>query len=172
MRENILRELPDIKGIISDLPFGEVILGFVLWFVVTILFIVIVLGIITIIGKAKVLQKAGKPWWGAIIPFYSSWLLVEISGLKWWFWLFICGDLVLSITGAYYFIQFTGLLSLFGWFCCNYNLARKFKLNAVGYAFGLTLLPFIFYPVLGFGVMPKYEAKTKVSPYGPFPENN
>ena len=50
----------------------------------------------------------------------------------------------------------------------NYNIARKFGKEPVGFAFGLTLLPFIFYPILGMGDA-TYK-NVKVSEYGPVSE--
>ena len=57
------------------------------------------------------------------------------------------------------------LANLAGRFFCNYNLALKFKKDPIPYALGLTMLPVIFYSILGFG---KSEfSNVPVSKYGP-----
>lgn len=122
--------------------------------------------ILTIIGKWKVFKKCGKQGWEAIIPFYSDYILCEIAGLEWWFFLIInavviCNVLLLSILSP-----LAGLAALGAKFCANYNLAKKFSKDPVGYGIGLTILPFIFYPILGFGMNDFNDVK--VSSYGPF----
>ena len=32
----------------------------------------------------KLFKKAGKNGWEAIIPYYNTWVLIEIAGLNWW----------------------------------------------------------------------------------------
>lgn len=42
--------------------------------------------VLTIAGMWKVFEKAGKPGWAAIIPFYNLYVLVQIVGKPaWWF---------------------------------------------------------------------------------------
>ncbi len=132
--------------------------------------IIFVVGLIlTIIGKWKVYKKCGKQGWEAIIPFYNDYVLCEIAGLEWWFFLIInaviiCNVLLLSILSPV-----AGIASLGASFCANYNLAKKFGKDPVSYGIGLTILPFIFYPILGFG-MSEYS-NINVSSYGPFNDN-
>lgn len=59
---------------------------------------------------------------------------------------------------------FGTLLNYFIMFCINYNIARKFNKTYL-YAIGLTLLPFVFYPILGLGNS-EFNKNVKVSPYG------
>ena len=50
------------------------------WVVVVLLFIVPY-----VVGFWKVLEKAGRPGWGALVPIYNSWLIIEIVGRPgWW----------------------------------------------------------------------------------------
>jgi hypothetical protein len=73
---NILLQ-DDSGGIIA--AFGG-LFGFVCWFIFLVLFIA---------GFWKTFEKAGKPGWGALIPFYNTYLLCEIAGKPgWWFLLF------------------------------------------------------------------------------------
>jgi ABC-type sulfate transport system permease subunit len=87
-----------------------------------------------IVGFWKVFEKAGKPGWAAIIPIYNIIVLLEIIGKPiWWIILFFipCVNFIVSI-----------LVAL--------EVAKCFGKGA-GFAIGLILLPFVFYPILGFG---------------------
>ena len=97
---------------------------------------IIYLGVIliTIIGLWKVFVKAGKPGWGAIVPIYNIILICEITGRPiWWFVL-----LLIPV------VNIVVLIMLF------IDLAKSFGKTA-GYGIGLAFLPFIFFPMLGFG---------------------
>lgn len=130
----------------------------------------VVLGVctvVTIVAKWKVYKKCGKQGWEAIIPFYTDYVLCEITSLEWWFFLImnavvICNILFLGVlSGA------ATVAALGASFFANYNLARKFGKEPVGYGIGLTLLPFVFYSILGFGsAMP--SDKEELSAFGPF----
>ena len=48
--------------------------------------------------------------------------------------------------------------------CVNYNISKKCNKD-MGFAIGLTILPFIFYPMLGIGNA-EFDNNVKVSPYG------
>lgn len=121
--------------------------------------------ILIVVGKWKVFKKAGKNGWEALIPYYNSWVLCEIAGIKWWFFLIIIAGSILANTSL---SGLAGLATLVAEYFVNYNVARKFGKEPVGYAFGLTLLPFIFYPILGMGDA-TYK-NVKVSEYGPVSE--
>ena len=60
-------------------------LDFVVMFGIFFIMIIIVLLVLYFIGLWKLFQKAGKNGWEAIVPFYNTWVLVEISGLAWWY---------------------------------------------------------------------------------------
>jgi hypothetical protein len=95
------------------------------WLAVAILFIA---------GSWKVFVKAGKPGWGVLIPIYNVFLFLDIAGRPaWWF-------LLLLIP----------VVSLIVCIVLAMDVARKFGKSG-GFAIGLVILPFIFYPVLGFG---------------------
>lgn len=132
--------------------------GLLFVFILIITIIGIATGIIMIVSNWKIFKKAGLEGWEALIPFYNLWCLVKISGLEWWFFLIIILP-ILSIK-----FPLIGLISLIAVFFVNYNLSIKFEKEPIGFAIGLTLLPFIFYPILGFGKS-IYKAK-EVSPYG------
>ena len=109
-------------GVIAAL-FGGVF--FLVWLVVV---------VVVVAGLWKVFEKAGEPGWAAIVPIYNIIVLVKIAGKEmWWVILFFlpCVNFVAAI-----------MVSM--------DIARKFG-QSTGYGIGLALLPFIFYPMLGFG---------------------
>tara|TARA_A100001015_G_scaffold284097_1_gene350116 strand:- start:48 stop:389 length:342 start_codon:yes stop_codon:yes gene_type:complete len=103
-------------------------MGFLFLFV---LFFVVPLGIIP---AWLIYAKAGKPGWACIVPIYSGLVLLEIVNKPWWF-IFL---LFVPFVGVVVSIWLTNLLS------------KSFG-KGVGFTIGLLLLPFIFYPILGYG---------------------
>jgi uncharacterized membrane protein YhaH (DUF805 family) len=94
----------------------------------------LVVFVIVVAGMWKVFEKAGEPGWAAVIPIYNVIVLVKIAGREmWWVLLFLlpCANFVAAV-----------MISL--------DIARKFGKDPL-YGIGLAFLPFIFYPMLGFG---------------------
>jgi hypothetical protein len=92
------------------------------------------LAVIQIVAMWRIFEKAGKPGWASIIPFYNFFVLIQIVGKpEWWFvWFFTpFANIVVSI-------WITNLLSK------SFGKDEAFTL-------GLLFLGFIFYPILGFG---------------------
>src|SRR3954453_3221580 len=90
--------------------------------------------LLMIIGLWKVFTKAGKPGWAAIVPIYNIIVLLEIAGKPlWWF--------ILMLIPFVNIIVFIMVLV---------SIAKNFG-KGVGFAIGMLILPFIFYPMLGFG---------------------
>ncbi len=94
----------------------------------------IAIAVVVIIGVWKVFEKAGKPGWAAIIPIYNYIILLEIIGKPVW-WVILL------------FIPIANIIVLF---IISFKLAEAFGKSA-GFGIGLVFLPFIFYPILGFG---------------------
>jgi len=137
-------ELSD--AINTGLNTGFGILGGLIAFLGIILLIAAVVGILQLIATWKVFKKAGKGGWEAIIPFYCNWVLVEISGLNWWWFLLFFAPLVTSFIG----LGWLGYLAyVFAAFNCYYNLSKKFN-KGVGFAICLTLFTPICLMILGF----------------------
>jgi hypothetical protein len=93
-----------------------------------------VLIIAMIAGLWKTFTKAGQPGWASIIPFYNFVVLADICGKPWW-WLFLA--LIPFVNIIIVIILYLKLAEVFG--------------KGGGFAVGLILLPFIFFPILGFG---------------------
>jgi uncharacterized protein DUF5684 len=97
-------------------------------------FVWLALLVIVIVGLWKVFEKAGQPGWAAIVPIYNVYVLNQIAGrdILWFILALIpCVNIVAII-----------LISI--------DVARKFG-QETGFGIGLAFLPFIFYPMLGFG---------------------
>lgn len=96
--------------------------------------IVFAVAVISLVGMWKIFVKAGKPGWGAIIPFYNMYCLFEMSfGTGWLFLLCLvpCVNVVITI------IMWIKLAQAFG--------------KGVAYGIGILFLPVVFLPMLGFG---------------------
>lgn len=83
----------------------------------------------------RIFEKAGKPGWAALIPFYNVIILLEIVGKPWWW-------LILMI-----FVPLGNII----WGIWTINLLAKSFGKNEGFTVGLILLSFIFYPILGYG---------------------
>ena len=121
--------------------------------------VMLAIAVISVIGMWKVYEKAGKPGWAAIIPFYNYFVLVEIVGRPiWWFFLlFIPG-----VNAVIYLILLWDLTRSFG--------------KDIGFFFGLAFLSAIFFPILGFGsarylgpagAQPQYTPPAPQTPQAP-----
>lgn len=99
-----------------------------------VLLVQLALIVLMIASMWKVFDKAGKPGWAAIVPIYNLVVLLQIIDKPvWWIILFLIP-----------------LVNLIMMIVCTVALAGKFGKGG-GFAVGLILLPFIFYPMLAFG---------------------
>ena len=90
---------------------------------------------VVIIGMWKVFVKAGQPGWASIIPIYNLFILCKITAKPvWWLLLLLFCPFVNIVVGIIITIA----------------LAKSFG-KGTGFALGLIFLPFVFYPMLGFG---------------------
>lgn len=92
------------------------------------------LWLILIIGIWKVFVKGGQPGWGCLIPIYNLYCLIKIGGKEWWWLLLFLVPIVNIVIGI--------LLTI--------AISKNFGKGG-GFAAGLIFLPWIFYPILGFG---------------------
>jgi uncharacterized protein DUF5684 len=120
-----------------------------------------------LVGLWRVFDKADQPGWAAIVPVYNSIVLLRITGYPDWLIILqlipgaiyplagIAPALALVSAG----IQLIGSIgSLVVWVLICTELAKRFSQGA-GFAIGLIFLPFIFYPILGFGSA-RYRGKS------------
>jgi hypothetical protein len=108
-------------------PLGAVVGVFFL----TVMFALVVT---LIAGMWKTFTKAGQPGWGVLIPIYNAYLMTQIAGKPAWWIILMFIPLVNIVISA---ILTIGIATSFG--------------KGGGFGIGLFFLPFIFYPVLGFG---------------------
>ena len=91
------------------------------------------ISVLLIVAMWKIFQKAGKPGWAAIVPFYNSYVMYEITwGSGWRFLMLLIPFYNISLA-----IQ------------TQVKLARAFGKSG-GFAVGLIFLPYVFQPILGF----------------------
>lgn len=104
--------------------------------IVAVLLLLVQLAIVlfTLVSMWKVFTKAGQPGWACIVPIYNIIVMLQIAGKPVW-WLIL---LFIPIVNLVIMIMvLIGIATNFG--------------KGAGYAIGLLLLPFIFYPMLAFG---------------------
>lgn len=102
---------------------------------------IIVLGIVHIISMWIVFDKAGEPGWVSIVPYYNMWVLAKVGDKPGWM------GLLLFFGGLIPFIGPIVVLVL--WAVISIGVAKAFD-RGVGFGIGLTILPFVFYPILAF----------------------
>ncbi len=85
-------------------------------------------------GAWNVFEKAGRAGWEALVPIYNIYVLTQITGQPWWL-------VILAVIP---------LVNIFAMAFLYLNLAQRFGLG-LPFAAGLLFLPFIFFPILGFG---------------------
>lgn len=100
--------------------------------IVSLVYLVMIVAAIA--GMWKVFEKAGQPGWAAIVPIYNLFVLLQIVNKPIW-WIVL---LLLPLINIVILIIVT------------IALAEKFGKGG-GYAVGMVFLPFVFYPMLGFG---------------------
>ena len=103
--------------------------------------VVLVVAVLVIAGLWKIFTKAGQPGWAAIIPIYNIYILIKIVGRPTW-WLALLLLAFIPLVGS---IAVLAVLFVLYW-----DLAKSFGKD-IAYAIGLTLLSFVFVPMLGFG---------------------
>ena len=99
---------------------------------ISLLQIVVIIAVIASLWQVYV--KAGKPGWACLVPIYNLYVMMQIVGKPgWWVVLFIIP-----------IVNIVMIVLLPFW------MANAFG-KGMGYGFGLLFLPYIFYPILGFG---------------------
>ncbi|MBQ3414248.1 MAG: hypothetical protein IJH39_02650 [Clostridia bacterium] len=143
-------------------------------FLIFILILVVIVKALEIVGKWKLLKKAGKDGYIALIPIYNDITEMNITGMPLFFW-FLNYTYVLSmIAGALSVIPFVGWILSFGLtFLASAGVIvfDIWKSILVAQSFGkstamgvlLAFFPFVMYPILGFGKAeyqgPTYKGK-------------
>jgi hypothetical protein len=101
---------------------------------IVILVVVLAVVIAMVAGMWALNEKAGEPGWAILVPIYNLVVALRIAGMSAWWILAMLIPLV-SIIPALMMAS---------------NTAKNFGFG-LGMTLGLILLPFIAYPVIGFG---------------------
>jgi hypothetical protein len=96
--------------------------------------LVLAVAVFMLVSYWKVFVKAGMPGWACLIPIYNAYVWLKIAGKPWW-WLLL---MLIPLVNVVFFIL------------ANIGAAERFGKGA-GFGFGLSFLPFIFFPILAFG---------------------
>lgn len=137
-----------------------------------ILTIIIVFVVLYVVCIWKIFEKAGEEGWKSLIPIYNKYVLVDIAGLNWWWFLIWILPTVLSgaagsNSGVSYILSIVTLLADLN---VNYNIAKKIHKDAV-YAILMVLFPVIMYPIIAFSKDIKFDNTVKVSRNGLFKDD-
>lgn len=131
----------DEVAIVGGILGGIALIHLIVWTIVFLSFAVTV-GF-QIAGMWKMFEKAGKPGWAALVPFYGPYIQTEITiGCGWYFLLAM--------------IPYIGFV--YNVYLC-YNLSKSFG-YPWPFTIGLVLVPYVFYPIIGFSKNP-YLGVTK-----------
>ena len=99
-------------------------------------FMLVMFAIIALMIAAmwQVYERAGEPGWAVLIPIFNIYVLCKVARMSPW-WMLTLIIPVVNIIFA---------------FASSFGVAKRFGKGA-GYGLGLTLLPFIFWPMLAWG---------------------
>lgn len=124
----------------------ESVISMLLGFSVVFFVLIVAIAVVTIIAQWKMFQKAGRPGWAAIVPFYNGWVLYEIVwGKGWWFFAWAGIMIVANM------IPFIGwLLSLACSLIFGISVAKAYG-QPWAFGIGIMCVPFVFYLMLAFG---------------------
>lgn len=122
----------------------------------------LIVGLLMLIATWRIFKKAGTGGWKALIPVYNSYSLIKISWKTRYFWILLALSIVSVTLGEVmlYFPDYELYFLVANLVCAiaaliisvkaEIKLAKAFG-KGVGFAVGMIFLPFIFYPILGFG---------------------
>lgn len=105
-------------------------------------FIIIgILSILILIAQWQMFKKAGRKPWEALIPVHSFIIEMELANIE-TYWCFLTIAAIIPVIGW--------IAPVILYFWKNIELSKAFG-KGTGFGVLLTLLPFIGYPMLGFG---------------------
>lgn len=136
---------------------------------IPIIIFIIVFSIITIIAQWKFFKKCGKNGWEALIPFYNTWTMIEVSGLNWWYFLILIAPTIITLViGSTFINNLFSLLIYFVYFLIYYNIAKKTKQNEILFGILGIFVPYVALIILGFSKNIFYDNNIEVNPNGVF----
>ena len=172
-----------LNGSNTDLQAGLAVLGVFLVFILAVCFLAI---IFKIISRWVFFKKCGEEGWKSLIPIYTDYTLLKLSGLNWWWILILYAGTILSTMKSSFDIMesadkaaslgpivvlvsflnvFASFAALFARINQDYNIAKKFKKGGA-YTVLLVLFEPIMLLVLGASKNEEYDSNVEVSPNG------
>jgi len=88
-----------------------------------------------LLGWLRVFPKAGRPAWAALVPFYNVYVLVVG---------------VARLSALWFVLVWVPVIQIVAAILVNVEVAKRFG-KSEAFGLGLSLLGFVFYPILGFG---------------------
>lgn len=120
--------------------------------------VILILAVIETVGKWQVYKKMGIPAWKCLIPYYNNYVEYSTVWVKEFFFLWLVLTIAeLFLPGMYEDIGLLLRLIVIAvsisrmavtFIFCK-KMAKAFN-KGLGYTIGLFLVPFIFYPIIGF----------------------
>lgn len=132
---------------------------------IVLLIICLAVMVFILIGQWKMYKKAGKNGWEAIIPFYNNYVLVQIAGLQWYWFLipliagFVSGMGIPVISGV------AGLASIVASANVAYNMSKKFNKSTAWFVVSI-FFSGLTYALLGYSSNEKYDESAATTPNG------
>jgi uncharacterized membrane protein YhaH (DUF805 family) len=106
--------------------------GIIVFLVFMLIYLAVV--VVWIAGMWKTFAKGGQPGWAAIVPILNHYIMCKLVGRPGWWVL----------------LMFIPVVNFVIYIILHLDIAKSFGKDAL-YGVGLALLPFIFFPMLGFG---------------------
>jgi hypothetical protein len=119
----------------------------------------LLLSLILVASMWRIFGKAGQRGWQSIVPVYNIFVTFRIADLPMWQAAALLMMLVaravirntIGFSGGFVIVSFALLAASAGlFFMASMGLASKFG-KGTGFAVGMTVVPFVFYPILAFG---------------------
>lgn len=146
-----------------DNSFIDYFLGLSLGLIFIFVVIILVFYVLYVVSLWKLFKKAGKNGWEALIPFYNTFVLIEISELNWWYFLIILACNLINIEGLDTLLSVIRMI-VYGF--CFYNIAQKTNQNKKLYAILGLFFSNILVMILGLSSSIKWDSSVKVSKNG------
>jgi hypothetical protein len=131
--------------------------GMAIMMIIVIAAVSLLISILIIVAQWFIYSKAGQPGWAAIVPFYNMIVLLKIVGRPaWWICWFlqiILFDLIFIMNQGLttmLLLMLSGITAMVFSVIITNSLSKSFGKDA-GFTVGLIFLPYVFYPILGFG---------------------
>ncbi len=103
--------------------------------------VVLAVCLLQVVSMWIVFEKASEPGWAILVPAYNMWVLAEVGDKPGWLGLLMFFSGFIPYVGPLVGLVLSAVISI--------GVARAFG-RGIGFGVGLTILPFVFYPILAF----------------------